>query len=100
MHDPTVDRTTDGQGSIATNTLANLKLLDAGLWFSSVFAGERIPTLEETITNILPLATPLIDWKAVIAICRALPRDIVFSVECGTVEQAAASIAYLKPLIA
>jgi sugar phosphate isomerase/epimerase len=42
----------------------------------------------------------VIDWKAVIAICRALPRDIVFSVECGTVEQAAASIAYLKPLIA
>ena len=38
----------------------------------------------------------VIDWKAVIAICRALPRDIVFSVECGTVEQAAASIAYLE----
>ena len=42
----------------------------------------------------------VIDWKAVIAICRALPRDIVFSVECGTVEQAARSIAYLKPLVA
>lgn len=41
----------------------------------------------------------VVDWAAVIAVCRAAPRDIVFSVECGTVEQAAASIAHLKPLL-
>ena len=29
MHDGTVNRTTDGTGAIATNTLAKLKLLDA-----------------------------------------------------------------------
>ena len=41
----------------------------------------------------------VIDWKRVIAICRAAPRDIVFSVECGTVEQAERSYAHLKKLI-
>lgn len=41
----------------------------------------------------------VIDWKKVIAICRTCPRDIVISVECGTVEQAAKSIAHLKALV-
>ena len=63
MHDSTVDRTTDGTGSIATNTLAKLKLLDAGSWFSATFKGERIPTLEEGLNAILPGATPLIEQK-------------------------------------
>lgn len=64
MHDATVNRTTDGTGGIATNTLAWLKTLDAGSWFSTNFIGERIPTLEEAITNSLPAAVPLIEQKA------------------------------------
>lgn len=49
MHDPTVDRTTDGAGAVAEMTLAELKSLDAGSWFGPEFAGERIPTLCEVI---------------------------------------------------
>jgi len=60
----TVDRTTDGSGAIAGLTLAPLKTLDAGSWFSPLFSGERIPTLEEMITNTLPFTTPLIERKA------------------------------------
>jgi sugar phosphate isomerase/epimerase len=41
----------------------------------------------------------VIDWPQVIAICRSLPHDLVFSVECGTVEQARRSIKYLRPLL-
>ena len=41
----------------------------------------------------------VIDWERVIAICRKAKRDIVFSVECGTVEQAARSIEHLRPLV-
>ena len=41
----------------------------------------------------------VVDWPAVIDICRKLPRDIVFSVECGTVDQAKSSIEYLKKVI-
>jgi len=42
----------------------------------------------------------VIDWKKVIDLCRACPRDIVFSVECGTVEQAERSIKHLRGLLA
>jgi glycerophosphoryl diester phosphodiesterase len=63
MHDTTVNRTTDGTGAIATNTLAKLKLLDAGSWFAPQFAGERIPTLEEALGAIIPYGTPLIERK-------------------------------------
>jgi 3-oxoisoapionate decarboxylase len=42
----------------------------------------------------------VIDWAKVIQIIRKhCPRDIVLSVECGTVEQAERSIKHLKPLI-
>ena len=41
----------------------------------------------------------VVDWAKVIEICRALDRDIVFSVECGTVAQAATSIEHLKSLL-
>ncbi|MBN1444408.1 MAG: sugar phosphate isomerase/epimerase [Planctomycetes bacterium] len=39
------------------------------------------------------------DWKKVIEICKTCSRDIVFSVECGTIEQAERSVAHLKPLL-
>jgi sugar phosphate isomerase/epimerase len=41
----------------------------------------------------------VIDWERVIRICRKARRDIVFSVECGTVDQAARSIQHLKRLL-
>lgn len=46
LHDPTVDRTTDGTGGIRTLTAAQVDALDAGSWFSEEFKGERIPRLE------------------------------------------------------
>lgn len=49
IHDRTVDRTTDGTGNVSELTLAELKQLDAGRWKGAQFAGERIPTLEETL---------------------------------------------------
>lgn len=41
----------------------------------------------------------VIDWARVIKICKKAKRDIVFSVECGTIAQAEASIKHLKKLI-
>ena len=46
-HDDRVDRTTDGSGLVAELELEQLKSLDAGVWFSREYAGERIPTLME-----------------------------------------------------
>ncbi|WP_235905075.1 glycerophosphodiester phosphodiesterase [Tautonia marina] len=50
LHDETVDRTTDGHGSIHQRTLEQIELLDAGSWFDSVFSGEPVPTLEDVLT--------------------------------------------------
>src|SRR5262244_4166653 len=49
IHDSTVDRTTNGRGAVHDLSLAELRRLDAGAWFGSEFAGERIPTLEEVL---------------------------------------------------
>lgn len=49
IHDPTLERTTNGTGAVADWTLAQLRQLDAGAWFSPVHKGQRIPTLAEMI---------------------------------------------------
>lgn len=49
IHDDTLDRTTDGSGAVAAHALGSLKRLDAGRWFAPEFAGEEVPTLEETL---------------------------------------------------
>lgn len=58
LHDPTLDRTTDGTGPVAARTLAELRRLDAGRWFSERFAGARIPTLEEALAAAASEAPP------------------------------------------
>lgn len=49
MHDDNLKRTTDQKGPSAAFSLAELKKMDAGRWFSRKFKGERVPTLTETL---------------------------------------------------
>jgi glycerophosphoryl diester phosphodiesterase len=53
VHDPTVDRTTNGRGRISKMSLAELRGLDAGVKFLSVegksYKGERVPTVDEIL---------------------------------------------------
>jgi glycerophosphoryl diester phosphodiesterase len=49
IHDGSVDRTTDGQGAVCALSLEDLRRLDAGRKHHPRFAGERIPTLGETL---------------------------------------------------
>lgn len=50
IHDDDVRRTAGGgPGLVKDMTLAELRRLDAGAWKDPRFAGERIPTLEETL---------------------------------------------------
>lgn len=49
IHDDRLDRTTTGRGPVREHTLAELRELDAGSWYDSQFAGERIPRLEEVL---------------------------------------------------
>jgi glycerophosphoryl diester phosphodiesterase len=50
IHDETVNRTTNGSGWVGNLTLAEMKSLDSGSWFSPIFADESIPTLAEVLT--------------------------------------------------
>lgn len=47
MHDPTVDRTTNGAGRICDMTFDEIRALDAGSWKDNAFAGEKVPSFEE-----------------------------------------------------
>lgn len=49
IHDEKVDRTTNGQGFVKDFTLAELEELDAGSWFSSKFAEQRLMTLDTVL---------------------------------------------------
>lgn len=55
MHDETLERTTNGHGQLAEATLADLRTLDAGAWFSPEFIGEAIPTLSEAVAVMAEL---------------------------------------------
>lgn len=49
IHDDTLERTSNGRGSVRDHTLTELRALDVGLWYDRQFAGQRIPTLEEIL---------------------------------------------------
>jgi glycerophosphoryl diester phosphodiesterase len=48
-HDETLDRTTTGTGLLSEYTWQEIRCLDAGVRFSSEFAGEKVPSLEEVL---------------------------------------------------
>lgn len=64
IHDTTVDRTTNGTGKVGDLTLEEIRQLDAGSWFSEVYAGERVPTFEEVVDEFRGKVGILIELKA------------------------------------
>jgi glycerophosphoryl diester phosphodiesterase len=52
IHDQTIDRTTDGTGSVADFPLAALNEIDAGSWFGNEFRNEKIPSLAEVFESV------------------------------------------------
>jgi glycerophosphoryl diester phosphodiesterase len=49
FHDDRLERTTDGQGAVAATTLAEIRRLDAGVWFGAAFRGEPVPLFEQAL---------------------------------------------------
>ena len=52
MHDTDLERTTGRRVAVADVTHEELRRLDAGSWFSQVYAGERVPTLDELLDTL------------------------------------------------
>lgn len=53
FHDETLERTSTGGGDVGIRSFQQLQTLDAGAWFSSHFASERIPSLEMVLQFLL-----------------------------------------------
>lgn len=49
IHDDTLDATTDGRGRVDAHSLAEVRTVDAGSWFSPAYAGQRVPTFAEVV---------------------------------------------------
>ncbi|MEV6167133.1 glycerophosphodiester phosphodiesterase family protein [Streptomyces sp. NPDC051954] len=93
MHDADVDRTTDGTGPIAEQTLAELRALDAG-------RGERVPVFEEVLDAVkCPLQAEIKDEAAARALAEVMHRrDLLGRVEVSSFhDEAIAEIARLVP---
>jgi glycerophosphoryl diester phosphodiesterase len=79
IHDPTVDRTTDGAGAVADKTLDELKRLSAS-YGRPEFAGERIPTLDEVLALLPPSMILALELKTdrflEPAVCRQLADQL------------------------
>ena len=82
MHDPTVDRTTDGQGRIVDHTLAQMRRLNAGYpsRFAGEYDGERVPTLAEVLNFLHGRCRVMIEIKP-----EAVTADADSGVEAVTV---------------
>lgn len=60
IHDETVNRTTDGKGYVKNMTLEQIKQLDAGSWFNTMYpmfardsyGGTKVPTLDEVFETL------------------------------------------------
>lgn len=52
IHDATIDRTTGRRGRVKDLALQELRLLDAGSFFSEKYRGEKIPLLEEVFEAV------------------------------------------------
>lgn len=64
LHDPTLDRTTDGRGPADERTWAELARLDAGSWFSRRFRGEPLLDLDSALALVRGRAPLLVEIKA------------------------------------
>jgi glycerophosphoryl diester phosphodiesterase len=81
LHDTTIDRTSNGTGDVSSKTLAELKSLDFGSWYSSKFAGVQIPTFEELLI-----------------FCRGVGLKIYIELRTSTREQIAIAVRMAKKM--
>src|SRR6185503_15550158 len=84
IHDPTLDRTTNGRGAVRNLTLAEIRQFSAGYpaLFGSAYAGERVPTLGEVLGFLRERAQAMIEIKPA-----AVTDDAEGGIEAHVVEE-------------
>ena len=87
LHDATLDRTTDHQGLVCEQTLAEIRRADAGSWFAPRYRNERVPTLEEVLDLARHRALVLIEIKADFIAERLLSIIVDMSAESQVIIQ-------------
>ncbi|MBM7693084.1 glycerophosphoryl diester phosphodiesterase [Peribacillus deserti] len=63
IHDPALDRTTNGKGFVKNWTYQDLRRLDSGSWFHEQYKNERIHCLEDIFTRYNGKAGLIIEMK-------------------------------------
>jgi glycerophosphoryl diester phosphodiesterase len=84
IHDPTVDRTTNGRGRVGEMSLVELRALSAGYpeRFGSAYSGERIPTLAEVLGFLRGRVRAMVEIKA-----DSVNEDALGGIEARTIEE-------------
>lgn len=85
LHDSSIDRTSDGSGSISSLTYEQVLQYDFGSWFSDAFVGTKIPTFEEFIMTCKAIGLhPYVELKSNGGYTQEQITGIVNTVEsCG-----------------
>lgn len=91
LHDETLDRTTDGEGVPTAQTLEAIRQLDAGSWFASDYAGERIPTLAEALCTVKDRILINIEIKSEAVEHGVVPKVAELVIGHGMVDQVVVS---------
>lgn len=100
IHDETLERTTNGAGSVARTSLLELRRLDAGGRMHRAYANEPIPTLEEALACCGELGlTANIEIKPAAGMDRetgiAVARAVASGVASGVAKNAASAVPVL-----
>lgn len=84
IHDPTVDRTTNGRGRVGEMSLVELRALSAGYpeRFGTSYSGERIPTLAEVLAFLRGRVRAMVEIKS-----DSVSDDALGGIEARTIEE-------------
>lgn len=99
IHDGTLNRTTNGKGKVSEKTAFQLSQLDAGSWFHPYYAGEPVPTLEQTLSLVYGRSCLNIELKEDAQEGGLLVRRVVELVRAYRMENAVVITSFDRRLI-
>lgn len=76
IHDDYLDRTTSGSGLVIETPYTIIKDLDAGIWFGTQFAGEKVPLLKEVLLLLKDKVKIHLEIKKISWETRPIEEDI------------------------